>query len=234
MPGVRGSDKEPLSRADDGATPRYRWSHMYIRRSRSEPLTTQLYRGIRDAILSGALAPESRVPSTPISRQRRRGAQHRVARLRAMLSEGYPCSGGAGTYVAPELPATSSPARRPLLRRSRVSPAGSRRGQRLSHQRQSPAPVTPAVAVDFRCGPTALDDFPRQIWQRQLSRARARPRRRISTTGAPSSLRNCGSDLRLRDARAPVTAAPDQIIVVHGRSSPGADRRSPADPRDRV
>jgi GntR family transcriptional regulator/MocR family aminotransferase len=79
------------------------------------------------------------------------------------------------------------------------------------------APVTPAVAVDFRYGPTALDDFPRQIWRRQLSRAAretAAPHLDYGAPGGLPELREAICDY-LTHSRA-VSCRPDQIIVVHG------------------
>jgi GntR family transcriptional regulator/MocR family aminotransferase len=171
---------------------------MYIRRSRAEPLTTQLYRGIREAILSGALAPESRVPST-----RDLALSEGVARNTALAStsncfrKGTWSSGAApGTYVAPELPENLST----RLRSTPATPTAppepprlSRRGQRLVPLAPvSWAPVTPAVAVDFRYGPTALDDFPRRSGGVSSAAPRGKPRHRISTTARPAASRSCG------------------------------------------
>jgi GntR family transcriptional regulator/MocR family aminotransferase len=79
------------------------------------------------------------------------------------------------------------------------------------------APATPAVAVDFRYGPTALDDFPRQIWRRLLSRAAretAAPHLDYGATAGLPELREAICDY-LTHSRA-VSCRPDQIIVVHG------------------
>ena len=91
---------------------------MYIRRSRAEPLTTQLYRGIREAILSGALAPESRVPSTRDLALSEGVARNTALRVyQQLLSEGYLVQRrGTGTFVAPELPEK-------LLTQLRTTPA---------------------------------------------------------------------------------------------------------------
>ncbi len=196
---------------------------MYIRRSRAEPLTTQLYKGIRGAILSGALAPDSRVPSTRDLAQSEGVARNTALRVyEQLLSEGYLVQRrGAGTYVAPELPEK-------LLTQLRTTPTTptvprepprlSRRGQRLVPLAPTSwAPVTPAVAVDFRYGPTALDDFPRQIWRRLLSRAARETAAPHLDYGTPTGL----SELReaiceyLTHSRA-VGCRPDQVIVVHG------------------
>lgn len=196
---------------------------MYVRRSRNEPLTTQLYRGIRDAILNGALAPDSRVPSTRDLAQSEGVARNIALRVyEQLLSEGYLVrQRGAGTYVAPELPAT-------LLTRLRTTPAApaappapprlSRRGQRLVPLAPTSwAPATPPVAVDFRYGPTALDDFPRQAWRRQLSRAARETAAPHLDYGAPSGLPELREAIceYLTHSRA-VACRPDQVIVVHG------------------
>jgi len=196
---------------------------VYVRRSRSEPLTTQLYRGVRDAILSGALAPDSRVPSTrdlAVSEGVARNTALRV--YEQLLSEGYLVQRrGAGTFVAPELPEK-------LLTQLRTAPATpavprepprlSRRGQRLVPLAPTSwAPATPAVAVDFRYGPTALDDFPRQIWRRLLSRAARETAAPHLDYGAPTGLPELREAIceYLTHSRA-VGCRPDQVIVVHG------------------
>jgi GntR family transcriptional regulator/MocR family aminotransferase len=196
---------------------------VYIRRSRAEPLTTQLYKGIREAILSGVLAPDSRVPSTrdlAVSEGVARNTALRV--YQQLLLEGYLVQRrGAGTYVAPKLPEN-------LLTKLRTAPATpaaprdpprlSRRGHRLVPLAPvSWAPVTPSVAVDFRYGPTALDDFPRQIWRRQLSRAARETTAPHLDYGAPAGLPELREAIAeyLTHSRA-VDCRPDQIIVVHG------------------
>lgn len=196
---------------------------MYVRRSRSEPLTTQLYRGIRDAILSGALAPDSRVPSTRDLAQSEGVARNTALRVYEQLrSEGYLVQRrGAGTFVAPELPENlhtrrlTTPATPPS---PRDPPRLSRRGQRLAPLASvSWAPVTPAVAVDFRYGPTALDDFPRRIWQRQLSRAAretAAPHLDYGAAAGLPELREAICEY-LTHSRA-VSCRPDQVVIVHG------------------
>ena len=196
---------------------------MYIRRSRAEPLTTQLYRGIREAILNGTLAPDSRVPSTrdlAVSEGVARNTALRV--YEKLLSEGYLVQRrGAGTFVAPELPENLTT----RLRTTPATPAAQREPPRLSRrgQRLVPlapvtwAPVTPAVAVDFRYGPTALDDFPRQIWRRLLSRVAretSAPHLDYGATAGLPELREAICDY-LTHARA-VSCRPDQIIIVHG------------------
>lgn len=196
---------------------------MYIRRSRAQPLTTQLYRGIREAILSGALAPDSRVPSTRDLALSEGVARNTALRVyEQLLSEGYLVQRrGAGTFVAPELPQNlttrlrTTPATPPA---PRDPPRLSRRGHRLVPLAPTSwAPVTPAVAVDFRYGPTALDDFPRQMWRRQLSRAARETTAPHLDYGAPGGLPELREAIcdYLTHARA-VGCRPEQIIIVHG------------------
>lgn len=194
---------------------------MYVRRSRGEPLTTQLYRGLRDAILSGALPPESRVPSTRDLALSEGVARNTALRVyEKLLSEGYLVQRrGAGTFVAPELPAVTRLHPTPAAPSAPPAPPRlSRRGQRLVPLAQvSWAPVTPPVVVDFRYGPTALDDFPRQIWRRLLSRAARETTAPHLDYGAPAGLPELREAIceYLTHARA-VSCQPEQIIVVHG------------------
>lgn len=196
---------------------------MYVRRSRAELPGVQLYRGIRDAITSGTLAPQSRLPSTRDLALSEGVARNTALRVYEQLfEEGYLVRRrGAGNYVASELPD------RPGNRLRADSDAGatsgrpprlSRRGQRLVPLASvSWAPVTPKVAVDFRYGPTAFDDVPHQIWRQHLTRAAREIDAAHLDYGAPAGL------LELRTAVAEyltrsraVACRPEQIIIVHG------------------
>lgn len=196
---------------------------MYVRRSRGELPGVQLYRGIRDAILNGTLAPQSRLPSTRDLARSEGIARNTALRVYEQLfDDGYLVRHrGAGHYVAPELPehvavrrgsapsAATPPVRPPHL---------SRRGQRLAPLALvSWAPVLPKVAVDFRYGPTAFADASHKIWRQYVARAAREATAAHLDYGAPAGLPELRSAVAeyLTRARA-VACRPEQIIIVHG------------------
>jgi GntR family transcriptional regulator / MocR family aminotransferase len=85
------------------------WAHLYaieVNRAGDVPLFRQIYLQLRSAILSGALRPATKLPST-----RELAAQLGVSRsavvsaFEQLLAEGYACGKqGAGTYVASDIP----------------------------------------------------------------------------------------------------------------------------------
>jgi GntR family transcriptional regulator / MocR family aminotransferase len=195
---------------------------MYVRRSRSALPGDQLYRGIRDAIVNGTLAPHSRLPSTREIATSEGVARNTALRVYEQLFvDGYLVRRrGAGNFVAGELPGSvaprlgsdtdpTAPVQPPRL---------SRRGQRLAPLAMvSWAPVTPKVAVDFRYGPTAFTDVPHQIWRRHLARAARETSAAHLDYGAPAGLPELRAAVAeyLTRARA-VACRPEQIIIVHG------------------
>ncbi|HEV7731243.1 MAG TPA: PLP-dependent aminotransferase family protein [Candidatus Binatia bacterium] len=196
---------------------------MYVRRSRATLPGVQLYRGIRDAIVSGTLAPHSRLPSTRDLATSEGVARNTALRVYEQLFvDGYLVRRrGAGNFVAGELPgnaatrlrADTDPATTPVL-----PPRLSRRGQRLAPLALvSWAPVTPKVDVDFRYGPTAFTDVPHQVWRRHLARAARETTPAHLDYGAPAGLPELRAAVAeyLTHARA-VACQPEQIIIVHG------------------
>ncbi len=139
------------------------------------PRFRQLYEGLRHAILAGQFAPGTKLPSTRTVAEHLGVSRNTVyLAFEHLRSEGY-VEGrqGAGTYVARVLPealltlapAASSGATPPPGQRT-VSQRSARllgtAAQTLWHDRM------PTAA--FRVFP-ALDQFPRQLWQRLLVRS---------------------------------------------------------------
>jgi len=196
---------------------------MYVRRSRSELPGVQLYRGIRDAILDGTLAPQSRLPSTRDLARSEGIARNTALRVYEQLFEdGFLVRHrGAGNFVATQLPEHVAVQRLPAS--SAATPPASpprlsRRGTRLAPLALvSWAPVLPKVAVDFRYGPTAFADESLQVWRQYLARAVRETTAAQLDYGAPAGLPELRSAVAeyLTRARA-VECRPEQIIVVHG------------------
>lgn len=188
------------------------------------PLHRQAYRGLRQAILEGQLAPGSRLPST-----RHLAAETRLARntlLQAyeqLVAEGYAITRhGAGTFVAEAVPvpppARASPAReRGVSKAPRLAAYAQRLRRAASGTPLSWAPRRPRLRYDFRYGEPSHADFPRATWARCVGRA-ARQAGPGSTGYAPP-----GGDPALREAlcgylaRARgISCTPEQVAVVYG------------------
>jgi GntR family transcriptional regulator / MocR family aminotransferase len=143
-------------------------------RSSSTALHRQLYDQLRGAILSGRLAPGTRLPST-----REMASELSVARntvLNAfdqLYAEGYLVRRvGDGTYVSPELPDDSW-----RIKGARVVRKPPRRHGRLISEWGAAVmsiSVSPGnyqgVPRPFRTGTPALDAFPYKLWGRLLAR----------------------------------------------------------------
>jgi GntR family transcriptional regulator/MocR family aminotransferase len=141
-------------------------------RTAAEPLHEQLYRQIRDELVSGSFEKNSsRLPSSRVL-----AADLGISRLTVNLAflklheEGYLRSKvGSGTFIAESLPETylrpRSPRRPPLLERP---PRLSDRVQEIPDQRagkQFDYGIAGAPGVSFVPALAALDEFPIEIWE---------------------------------------------------------------------
>ena len=142
-------------------------------RAAAEPLHQQLYRQIRDELVSGSFNHNSsRLPSS-----RSLAADLGISRLTVNLafsklnSEGYLQSRiGSGTFVAPSLPETflsaHGPRREPLRERP---PRLAERVKNLPDKRagkQFDYGIAGPPGVSFVPALAALDEFPIEIWER--------------------------------------------------------------------
>jgi GntR family transcriptional regulator / MocR family aminotransferase len=182
-----------------------------------EPLFRQVYRGVRQAILSGALDANDRLPST-----RDLGEQLGISRTvillayDQLLAEGFVAGrGGSGTYVAEGLgkSAGRGKSRGATLRVSRFGAAAAVAVSSVDSPRRPPK----RFRYDFVYGRSDLETFPFEMWRRLLARhARKASVRQFDYGSAPGSL-----DLReaicvhLRRARA-VVCDPEDVIIVNG------------------
>ena len=186
------------------------------------PLYLQIYDSLRQGILTGDLAPGSRLGAS-----RNLAVDLGVSRNTVVLAfehlaaEGYlETRTGAGTFVTASLPdpapTAPPPPRRKLERRQTVSA----RGRRLSDfaHRVAVRPPTP-----FQAGLPALDHFPYALWNRLLNRTI----RNLPTDawgyapagGHPPLRRAISSYLRTRRG---VECDPEQVVIVSG-SQQGID-----------
>lgn len=190
------------------------------------PLQTQIYAGIRRAILERVL-----LPGTPVPSSRALAADLGVSRTTTLLAleqlaaEGYLTSRrGAGTFVSPDLPddggrdafATPVAAAKGARRRTERRPALSAR----TGQVVDVAPIAvraSSVPRPFRLGTPALDRFPIATWTRIARKQLGRLTFEHLDYGPPGGfppLRQAIADYvsRSRGTR----CAPDQVVVVNG------------------
>lgn len=191
-------------------------------RDSAVPMFRQLDRQIRDAILSGRLAPGTRLPASRVLAYELGVSRISItSAFDQLIAEGY-LEGrrGAGTFVAAELPfdlagiagdaaesVTSSISERPVV-------GLSVRGRGLESTRagarpESSGPFTPSVP--------AFDEFPFRVWSRLTARHLRQPREELLRYGDPAGLRALREEIGayLRDARG-VRCDADQVIIVSG------------------
>ena len=194
------------------------------------PLYQQIYRAFREEILTRALRPGERVPSTrALAELLKVSRTSAVSAYEQLLAEGYLEAhvGAAGTVVASALPPDSLfsrslklPGPRPhTFRRAdaRLSVAGERilRAARRGTDHWDLRP--PHIRYDFRSCRPAFDDLPYALWCRLLgSRARHASQRDLMH-GPPEGrweLREAIAS-RLRRLRG-VDASAERIVIVNG------------------
>jgi len=191
------------------------------------PLHKQLYRDLRQAILSSQLLPEMQLPPTRTLADELGVSRTTVLNAFDQLkAEGYLDSHvGSGTYVAQELPDDLDRVRgmshlRPTpSQRSSGPPAESHlsdRGQLLTDLQLSSFQADEQPRA-FRPGLPALDAFPIDTWSRLTSRRwRSLPASTLGyrqSTGYPPLREAIAS--YLQDSRG-VHCSPEQVIVVSG------------------
>jgi GntR family transcriptional regulator/MocR family aminotransferase len=185
--------------------------------SRRGPLFSQIYRGFREAVLSGKLRSGERLPSTrELAEQLDVSRTVVVLAYEQLLAEGY-VSGkqGSGTYVTGTL--NLRPMQERITTRSfRLSEYGRRvtaSTLELSYARQRAKPPR----YDFIYGRSNIDLFPFETWRRMLLRtARVAPVRELDYGATAGSL-----ELReaiaahLKRSRGVVCNA-EQILILNG------------------
>lgn len=197
---------------------------MFIALASGEALHRQVYRQLREAIVTGHLAPGYKLPS---SRQLAVDAgvsrKTTVVALEQLLAEGYvETRAGSGTYVTQSLP---DPQFQTAAAAEHV-PAGddaprlSRFGSRISSViTLAPTPPQPRPRFDFRYGAVSALDFPYKEWKKLTARALLRSR----SSGLPLEYGDPQGLVALRKALAGylqrargIVADPSQIVIVNG------------------
>lgn len=193
------------------------WAEVYPWRSpqAGAPVIRQVYDQVRGAIMSGALKPGGRLPSSRDFAARLGVARASVvAAYEQLLAEGYAASrGGSGTYVSGDLSGVTE--LRPAVVEPRSAPPTIPARVRDLDELTLPAPQSEAQL--FATGRTLLDARAFDAWSRSTRRA-------LRTLGAEHfgysdprgdvGLRAAIADY-LRAARG-VTCSADQVIVTAG------------------
>lgn len=191
--------------------------------ARSEtPLYRQLYDSLRKAILTGQLAPGTRLQSSrEISKELGVSRNTVVNAFEQLLAEGY-LEGqvGSGTYVSRALPEELLNVK-VMTRRAGAASGGkdpglSERGKVFADCAQS-VPRAPERVRAFQSGVPALDAFPFETWAKLAARHWRRPANSLLSYGEPQGhapLRRAIASY-LGVARA-VRCTPEQVIVVDG------------------
>ena len=213
---MNGGAKTMDSRLSEIAT-----MNITIDSSSATSLYTQLYRQIRSMVLSGQLAPATRLPST-----RALGAALGLSRNTVLAAfdqlraEGYlVAQTGSGTFVTSELP-DDLPVL-PLKPRSALGLARTKRtlsdlGTVLATTPVSTQPH-PEKPRAFRAGLPDVDSFPIKLWSRLMSnRLRKLPTDLLEYPDAAGywPLREAIAKY-LNESRG-VSCGPEQVLIVNG------------------
>src|SRR5262252_4468955 len=197
---------------------------IHLDHAAGEPLYQQLYRAIRDELLSGSVnGGASRLPSS-----RALAVDLGISRFTVnlafskLLAEGYLCPRtGSGTFVAHPLPEIYLSAHKPKLdgRVERPASLSSRVRNIPDHRvgKEFDFGIAGPPGVSFVPAVTALDEFPIEIWERLRAQVLARKGAHLlqyaSSRGDPELRKALATYLcDCRGAR----CHPDQIIITAG------------------
>ena len=183
----------------------------------SEPLSRQVYGGLRQAILTGKIAAGERLPSTrDLAEQLGISRTVTVLAYDQLLAEGFVQGRhGSGTYASAGLTknAELTARRSARLTLSRFGIAAEEAASRVNFPRRPSS----AARYDFSYGRSDIESFPFAAWRRILiRRSREASLRQLDygPAGGSLALREAITD-HLRRSRA-VACDPSQVIVVNG------------------
>lgn len=193
---------------------------MLLRLDRDAPLQHQIYDQLKSSILSSAIAPGTRLPSS-----RALADQFAISRntvliaYEQLLAEGYlETRPGAGTFVGAAVPAGIEPRRARAREPAAPRPVHlSRYSERLRALDIETLSRGGGMRYSFHYGTVSAADFPADTWRRlllrEIRRRAGKPYLYENPQGLPE-LRAALSDY-LRRARA-IRARPEQILIVNG------------------
>lgn len=205
-------------------------------RRRSASLQSQLYRQIRELIISGQVKAGMRLPSTrDLAGELAVSRNTIVYALDQLVAEGYLTSRiGSGIYVCDLRRERGSELGKPSASNTiRTAEQISKRVARLLSAGISPAYTSTQLRPFRPCQP-AVDSFPLRNWNRARSKALRLPTRELFREGEPAGLLRLRQALSiyLQDARG-VRCNAEQIVITAGTqqalSLVGAALISPGD-----
>lgn len=180
------------------------------------PLYRQVYLRLREAILSGAFARGSKLPSTrDLAEQLGISRTVAVTVYEQLLAEGFVVGRtGAGTYVSSDLNELkqSRPEESLDVHLSRYGSSAVAARARLDPPRHKRP-----LRCDFAYGRSDVEDFPFEMWRRNLLRCARKAPVSDLDYGPPSGSASLQEAIcmHLRCSRA-VVCDPSQVIVVNG------------------
>ena len=187
---------------------------MLVRLSDAAPLHLQVYRAFREAILSGKMAPGSRLPSSRAEARTLGVSRNVVLQAYGQLeAEGYIGGArGSGTYVTSEIPDSTRQAKA-----SQPASFASGAPMPLSEYARRATAAMPTVRprrlpYDFAYRLSRPDEATLRSWQRALRRATAKLSLDYGPPEGDPELREAIAHYLFRN-RAVRTAAEDLIVV---------------------
>ncbi|AFY53119.1 transcriptional regulator with HTH domain and aminotransferase domain [Rivularia sp. PCC 7116] len=187
----------------------------------SKSLHQQLYEQLRQAILSGRLAPGERIPSTRFLAKSLSISRFTVTTsYEQLLSEGYlETVKGAGTFVCQQIPDNLIELK-PIecIEKSNASSIKlSQYGKTLADIENVPRISEPKLQINFRYGTPALSEFPIKIWRRLLSRYCNASFNWLDYSQEPNGYQPLREAIKRYLARCrAVNCEPEQILITNG------------------
>ena len=185
---------------------------MLVRLSDEAPLHLQIYRAFREAILSGEIAPGSRLPSSRAESRTLGVSRNVVLQAYSQLeAEGYiGGTRGSGTYVTSEIPDTPPPPKGARVARGTPIPL-SEYARRASHTMLAGRRLR-RLPYDFAYGLSRPDEVTVGSWQRALRRASEKLSLDYGPPEGDPELREAIAHYLFRN-RAVRTTAEDLVVV---------------------
>lgn len=186
--------------------------------SLGQPAYARICERIRSAIVSGALAPNARLPSSRTLAKDLGVARNTVDwALGQLVADGYIVRRrGAGSFVAAHLPERDA---RPLSakRIAKAKPVETERrlSERANALQKYPGHYRPATAIPFTPSLPPIDLFPRKVWNRLLTREAGSAGSDYWAYGASNGLPALREAIAAHASAMRATrCSPDQVVVV--------------------
>jgi GntR family transcriptional regulator / MocR family aminotransferase len=181
-----------------------------------QPTYARICDRIREAIASGALVPNARLPSSRTLAKDLGVARNTVdCALAQLVADGYVVRHrGAGSFVAARLPERDARPIGPKRANKKVTTVP-RLSQRAATLQAYPGHNRPLTAIPFTPSLPPLDLFPRKVWNRLLAREASRSGNDYWAYGASNGLPALRKAISAHASSMRATrCSPDQVIVV--------------------